>query len=507
MITNSLFRHSRALLTLGSVLAVGVCTLVGGEREAKAIPSFARKYQASCQTCHTVYPVLNSFGEAFRRNGYRFPSKNGSLDSDAIKAPTISMGQDEYKKTFPNSVWPSNIVEAIPLSGWVLGGVTFNMPNSDAHDAAGNLFTWDNILQEGHLFAAGAFNDTLTYMTQVTLSKDGVDVETGYLLFNDLVGPDHLVNLWVGRLFAPQLTSYGLHSDYLSDTYMPATSVAGLYNPTGNFALGSGHSDGIEVNGVAGHRLGYSLGWLASLTTVGGLKLRNAEEAYAHLGYKIGGVSLDGEGADADPPDAKKPWAETSLTIDAFAYHGMTTMDNGTNAPTPEGQNDKINAVGGSLHLNLGSLVAMAGVQYEAHNRPYPGTPPTPAAPPQQTVALPGTPDVFTHANSISQFAELDYVVFPWLVPGVRSEYTNISQGADGDAAMNGRATLLRLIPGVSILVRPNVKVTLLGDFELAHGLPPVGNWGAAGGSIVTSQYGNSKFEAETIRANLAWAY
>ncbi len=63
-------------------------------------------HETSCQTCHTIYPVLNPFGEAFRRNGYRFPSQNGSVDSDAIKAAQISLGQDEYIKTFPDSVWP-----------------------------------------------------------------------------------------------------------------------------------------------------------------------------------------------------------------------------------------------------------------------------------------------------------------------------------------------------------------------------------------------------------------
>src|SRR5450631_2797669 len=95
---------SRNACVLAAAVAAGLVSTFGWSRDASAIPSFARKYQASCQTCHTVYPVLNSFGEAFRRNGYRFPSKNGSLDSDAEKGPTIAMGQEEYKKTFPNSV-------------------------------------------------------------------------------------------------------------------------------------------------------------------------------------------------------------------------------------------------------------------------------------------------------------------------------------------------------------------------------------------------------------------
>src|SRR5579871_4996293 len=102
---------------------VGIAVYFVAQRDARAIPSFARKYQTSCQTCHTVYPVLNPFGEAFRRDGYRFPSQNGSEDSDAEKAPSIALGQEEYKKTFPDSVWPDKIVEAVPLSLMFNGSV------------------------------------------------------------------------------------------------------------------------------------------------------------------------------------------------------------------------------------------------------------------------------------------------------------------------------------------------------------------------------------------------
>ncbi|MEI6092042.1 MAG: hypothetical protein WCR42_16445, partial [bacterium] len=38
----------------------------------KAIPAFSRKYSTSCITCHSVYPKLNPFGEAFRINGYKY---------------------------------------------------------------------------------------------------------------------------------------------------------------------------------------------------------------------------------------------------------------------------------------------------------------------------------------------------------------------------------------------------------------------------------------------------
>jgi hypothetical protein len=92
---------SRRAIGIVMSVVIGLLAYFANTREAKAVPSFARKYQTSCLTCHTVYPVLNPFGEAFRRNGYRFPSQGGSLDSDAVKSPMIALGQEEYKKTFP----------------------------------------------------------------------------------------------------------------------------------------------------------------------------------------------------------------------------------------------------------------------------------------------------------------------------------------------------------------------------------------------------------------------
>ncbi|HXP92018.1 MAG TPA: hypothetical protein VN905_00990, partial [Candidatus Binatia bacterium] len=42
---------------------------------ASAIPVFAHRYGVSCETCHTILPELNSFGQTFRDAGYRWPAK------------------------------------------------------------------------------------------------------------------------------------------------------------------------------------------------------------------------------------------------------------------------------------------------------------------------------------------------------------------------------------------------------------------------------------------------
>jgi hypothetical protein len=443
---------------------------------------------------------LNPFGEAFRRNGYRFPSQNDSVDSDAVKAATIPLGQEEYEKTFPDSVWPDKITEAVPLSVMFNGAITGNVPDSDAHTAAGDVFAWQGLEAEVHVFGAGAFNDTLTYMTQLTFADSGsFDIETAYLLWNDIVGPRHLLNLWVGRLWAPQLTSYGLHSSYLSDTVMPATSVAALYNPGASFVLGQGHTDGAELNGIVGHRFGYSLGWVAS-SFASGLLVPDSEDVYAHVGIKSGGVALDGEGKyGPNVPDPRKPWAEKSITLDLFAYHGLSRFDNGTGtvaggAAVPIRQDDRFNAVGGVVHAQWDSLVLMAGAQLERHDQPYPGAAATADAMGNVTN---GAPD-FTHATGVLPYGEIDYVVWPWFVPGVRAEYSHLT------VESGSPAQLLRVIPGIAMLARPNIKVVLTGDLEWGKNLPPIGSWGPAGGAIVPN---GSKFEAETINATVAVAY
>ena len=54
-------------------LALAMLVLIASD--AYAIPAFARKYKAPCNTCHTVFPQLNRFGRDFRDNGFRMPDE------------------------------------------------------------------------------------------------------------------------------------------------------------------------------------------------------------------------------------------------------------------------------------------------------------------------------------------------------------------------------------------------------------------------------------------------
>ena len=111
-----------------------------------------------------------------------------------------------------------------------------------------------------------------------------------------------------------------------------------------------------------------------------------------------------------------------------------------------------------------------------------------------------GTPDL-TSATAIVEYDEIDYVVWPWFVPGVRSEYTRATVEGASDSQ------LLRIIPGVAMLARPNIKVVLTGDLEWGQNLPPIGSWSPAGGIVAPTTQTTSKFEAEQVNVTVAVAY
>ena len=495
-------RLARIFSCRGVVALICALFVLLSARGASAVPSFARKYNTSCQTCHTAFPVLNPFGEAFRRNGFRFPSVNGSEDSDAAKEENLPMGQEEYAKTFPNSVWPDHISQIPPVSLIVFGNLSYAIPGSDLAKSNRNTWTWDGIVRSVSLVGAGSFSEHMTYYVKASITPTGAKLAAATINWLDVLGPRNVLNLSLGRLAAPHLTSYSVGNSYVAYQFMPVVSVAGLFNSNSSFILGNGPADGAELNGVLFHRIGYSAGWIASSYQTG-LSIPTSEDVYGHVGAKFGGMSLDGEGPRGmDTADPVRPWSETSITLDTFGYRGVILADNGTNSPTPTAQRSAVAAVGHVIQVNLGSLVLNGMFQYQSHHRPYPGTPPV-AATASQPNALPGVPDA-RKGRGIIASGELAYIIYPWLIPAVRAEYTRVDSGW-------GVGSLLRIIPGATVLLRPNLRLYVAADIEHAYKLPPAapGNpsyWSLASGSIQPGIGQTSKTGVEQVSAVLSWS-
>jgi hypothetical protein len=86
------------------VTALGISCFLwlifGAVPRTAAIPAFARKYQTSCTTCHNNYPELNDFGEAFKKNGFKFPKD----DETFVKEAPAMLGAKAQKEAFPKAV-------------------------------------------------------------------------------------------------------------------------------------------------------------------------------------------------------------------------------------------------------------------------------------------------------------------------------------------------------------------------------------------------------------------
>lgn len=419
-----------------------------GVGQAWAIPAFARKYKTSCTTCHTIFPKLSPFGEQFRRNGYRFPG----IDSDAVKAEPIPLGTDEQKKMFPHAVWPATLSPFPAFALGLNGQVVIHPDRGSSGGAADNgaVFNADNIIEEAHLWTAGSIDDSITYFAELTFSPDGVEVENASLHFGDLIGPDHAVNIAVGKRIGT-LTSFGPHSTYVSDMALPMVPVTGLYGATSDPLLFGDNHQGIEVNGVLGGRFNYAVG------VAGGTNFdtRNSANVYAHAGYKLGGATLDGTHTGNVAQDIEH---EHSLTLDTFAYRSISRFSDASSALVK----DTSLTMGGALRLQYEDLELDSGAYLQTDDH-----------------VLLDSPKVTT----IAQWNEASWLPYPWLVVAARVECLNVAlEGADSVSS-------LRVTPGVAVLVRPNIRLTLTAPIERALGAPDAG-WGAAGLSAAPSEPG-----------------
>ena len=451
---------------------------------ADAIPAFARKYETSCLTCHTVYPKLNPFGEAFRRNGYRFPG----VDSDYVKQGTVPLGQEANKKTFPRSVWPSTI----PISSVIAvgaNGQAFAYPQKSAstpRENNGVRFSLDNLVNEGQLWAAASLDDSITIWAELTVADGGADVEHAQVLLNDLVGPRHVLNLTVGRGF-PTLTSFGPHSTYLGDSQLTTVPVTGIYELSGDpFTLVDNYN-GAELTGTLQGRLGWSAGVANGKTTLGGRF--NSENIYGHLGYKLGGMRLDGEGSKG-PKDSMKPWAEAAVTLDVFAFRSHEHSGD-TISPDPTPVSDISNTWGAAVRGQLGSTELNIGAYTQRHDH--------------------GTAELGSVRADV-EYAELSHVLFPWMVPAVRVE--RIGLRPSGGPNVHD----IHLMPGIAFLLRANVRAVLVANFEFVNGFPQAdgtalpwqgGNadWGNFVGVAKDTAAPDAKLnEFQSITLFLAWA-
>jgi hypothetical protein len=281
--------------------SVIVCLMVAGlaAPPASAIPVFARRYQTSCTTCHVLPPQLNSFGQAFRANGFRMPAGERSRqDKD------VQLGAPEWEALFPEAILPGTVPSTPPIAGFLRTSLEIGRGKDKAEetDILATLLSAGNLGTRVSWFAAGVANQNNAGIERLWASVD------------------HLAGTWLNvraGYLEPALVPFSRYTHNLSyEGYLPfeTTGPAGL-------ALSASRS-AIEVFGAGSdpgplRGLQYAVG-LAGRRADGGL----AADGYVRASYKFGGIAPAGD-TSSEPGrlvPVVAPLAEQSLRIGAFAY-------------------------------------------------------------------------------------------------------------------------------------------------------------------------------------------
>jgi hypothetical protein len=310
-----------------SILTASIVTFLNVP-SIQAVPAFARKYQTSCQTCHTGFPKLNPFGQAFRLNGYRLPKET----EEQIKIKPVSIGAEAYKRMWPKAIYPSDLPGQVPLALNVkMASVYESSLDDSGHAITHNDFQFP---QEANLFAGGTLGDHISFLGEITWAEnaDGsseTEIERLHLQAGSFMGPEHLFNFKIGK-FAPDLDD-GFHEMWIStdnaiDT-MFAFNPIGLHGGTGLADGGGGISlpadvKGIEMYGVGAHRFFYTVGITNGLgpSSGGNVDGNASKDVYARVDYKFGGMGLDGDTTGVTLPPEN--WRERSVRVGVLGYHG-----------------------------------------------------------------------------------------------------------------------------------------------------------------------------------------
>lgn len=400
---------------------------------ALALPTFARKYETSCQTCHTAFPRLTPFGEAFRRNGYRFPAGE---DEERSADEPVELGQPVHAKMFPDEVWPGELPGSLPLSAFIQAGATLNRGGGHGGHGAEPAVP-DHSEEEGELgvrfapaeaglLAGGTFGERVSFFGKIEVSADGdVGLERPFVAFSLLEAP-----LWFLRvgMFEPSLYPFSVHRVPTGHTLAFTTVSFG-----DNGWAPEPQQLGLEMNGVLGRRFGWAAGLVEG--TGGGIDLD--KDAYGRIEYKLGGMSLDG----TEPTGYNRPWQELSAALGASVYYGVGTLADPLGGD--QLQSDRFWRASVDVQARLVDVtLTLAGFRQQ-HQRPLYGN------------AEEGT----LHGA----FAEAEYVAWPWLIPLARYEW--FRQALPGVETAQGH----RGAAGLATLIRANISARLFAYVRHEH--------------------------------------
>jgi hypothetical protein len=465
-------KASNVLIGAASLFFFTLVWILASTPRASAIPAFTRKYQTSCTTCHSNYPELNDFGEAFKKNGFKFPKD----DEQFVKDPPVLLGAKAQKEAFPGAVFPGEIPGSIPIAFRYTGNFNWNANQPAPLQAAGFVPRTDLFAPNTFtIIAAGSFGQNLSFWIDNDISVGGSGANgglgDGYLRYNDLGHVFHLpknaLNVRVGQFeldlpFSQARTIYPSEFDVFSQTAVAPLPIGGSVFQTANnpFVLGAPQR-GIEIGGYPNNgnfnwSVAYVDGTNSSVGLDSGLVTRNTKDVYIRVSQKFN-LERDAESRNAvQAAGPTGPRDHSSIRFGAFYYFGDNQMNFGGAQFSFLGTiNEPFYRVGGDIRIKYRKL-ELFGVGLYGHDNNH---------------AVDTEAETISRAPAITYtggFAGANYWIHPWLIGYMRYDFVN--SPADFASGVSQFQTRNRFSPGFQILVRANIK--LIGEYSYHWGQP-----------------------------------
>jgi hypothetical protein len=460
---------SATLIVVGTVFWILVST-----PRASAIPAFSRKYQTSCSTCHNNYPELNDFGEAFKKNGFKFPKD----DELFVKELPVLLGAKAQKEAFPGAIFPGEIPGSLPIAFRYSGNFSWNATQPQALQATAFVPQTDLFVPNTFtIISAGSFGQNLAFWVDDDISAGGTGagggLGDGYLRYNDLGHIFHLpknaLNVRFGQFeldlpFTQARSIYPSAYDVFSETAVaqPSTTTGQtVFQTTNNsFMLGTPQR-GIEFGGYPNNgNFTWSVAIVDGTNSAYGLDssltARNTKDVYVRVSQRFN-LERDPESRNAvQAAGPSGPRDHTSIRFGAFYYHGQNQLNYGGSQFSFLGTIDEpFYRAGGDVRFKYRKM-ELFGVGLVGHDNNHS----------VDTVA-----QTITNAPAVTYtggFAGSNFWIYPWLIAYMRYDFVN--SPTDFANGVSEYQTRNRFSPGFQVLVRANIKV--IGEYQYHWGQP-----------------------------------
>src|SRR2546426_133749 len=316
------------MASLSGVVVV-LWAMLASVPKTSAIPAFSRKYQTSCSTCHNNFPELNDFGEAFKKNGFKFPKD----DETFVKEPPVLLGAKGQREAFPQAIFPGEIPGTVPIGLRYSGFAAYNskrpiaagfLPRTDLF--APNTFT---------IIGAGSFGPTLSFWIDNDISAGGSNASAGlgdgYLKANNIGHYFHLpkdtLNVRFGQ-FELDLPITQARTINLTpyDIYSQASIAIFSGTPAAPITTNNPLQFGIPQRGIefGGYPNDGNFAWSVAVVngSNNGPALRNSKDVYVRVSQRFNLERDEKVRREVQAAGPTGPRDHTSLRLGPVYYHG-----------------------------------------------------------------------------------------------------------------------------------------------------------------------------------------